>query len=292
MDTYPIGYKAICEKLQLKALPHYRESHITPHGRGKILTGQTPEVHILPKTYALTDENDLFAQLEFALKHEGINLAIIKAFFEKTEKSAITQHVKQQPNGIYKRKIWFLYEFLFDDQLDLVDCEKMKYIDLLDQDLYYTNNQSIKSQRHAINNNLLGNKEFCPFVRRTDKLAKYIKAQLDNEVKKILKKYDPVIISRACFYLYTKETMSSYQIEKEQPDKDRIMRFIRILQQAPTIESISKEKLIELQNIIVDPRFHDYDYRSTQNYVGENINAYFQRIHYISPKPQDLNSLS
>ena len=58
-----------------------------------------------------------------------------------------------------------------------------------------------------------------------------------------------------------------------------------------TIESLSKDKLIELQNIIVDPRFKNTDYRNNQNYVGENINPDHQKIYYISPKPEDVHEL-
>src|SRR4029078_9237426 len=77
----------------------------------------------------------------------------------------------------------------------------------------------------------------------------------------------------------------------EQPDKNRIIRFVALLQQASTIESLSKNKLVELQNIIVDPRFQDIDYRHNQNYVGENVSPYFQKIHYIAPKPEDVADL-
>jgi Fic family protein len=107
----------------------------------------------------------------------------------------------------------------------------------------------------------------------------------------LLEKYDPHLIARACNYLYTKETMSSYQIEREQPDKNRLMRFIHLLQKASSFDSLSKQQLIELQNVIVDPRFKNSDYRQSQNYVGENISPYFQKIHYISPKAEDVPSL-
>jgi hypothetical protein len=49
--------------------------------------------------------------------------------------------------------------------------------------------------------------------------------------------------------------------------------------------------LIELQNHIVDPRFHDHDFRNNQNYVGENVIGQPQKIHYISPQPSDLHDL-
>lgn len=290
MIKIPVGYTAICQQLGLHTLPHFRESYIAKQGRGKTIIDNHHELHIYPKTYALEKEDDLLAQLEFALKYDGINLEIIKALFEKTEKNIIREHIQKQPTGAYSRKIWYLYEFLMNDLLDLNDCQRIKYVDLLNPKVYFTGN-SLKSSRHAINDNLLGNKSFCPFVRRTSQIEKYIALRLDNKTTELLKKYDPHLIGRACNYLYTKETMSSYQIEKEQPDKNRVARFINMLQQASLIDSLSKINLIELQNIIVDPRFKDVDYRHTQNYVGENINPYFQKIHYISPKPENVPEL-
>lgn len=290
MKPLAVGYKAISEMLELHTLPHYRESFIAQHGRGKTIIDDHHEIHIYPKTYALKNENDLLENLEFALKYDGINLEIIKAFFEKIEKSHVVEYIKRQPTGIYSRKIWYLYEFLMDAKLPLNDCQRIKYVDLLNPKIYFTT-PGTKSSRHAINDNLLGNNTFCPFVRRTVALESYIELQLDKKVKTLLDKYDPHLVTRACNYLYTKETMSSYQIEKEQPDKNRITRFINLLQKAPSYDSLSKQQLIELQNVIVDPRFKNIDYRHNQNYVGENINPYHQRIHYISPKPEDISEL-
>lgn len=290
MIKTPVGYKAICEKLALQVLPHYRDSYIAKQGRGKTLINNHHETHIYPKTYALQNEGDLLANLEFALKYDGINLEIIHAFFEKINENEIVNYIKKQPTGIYSRKIWFLYEFLMNKKLPLNDCQRIKYVDLLDPKIYFTS-EPLKSPRHALNDNLLGNLHFCPMVRRSDILEKKIESRLDNTAKMLLEKYDPYLIARACNYLYTKETMSSYQIEKEQPDKSRIVRFINLLQQASKIDVLSKEVLIELQNVIVDPRFKDIDYRHSQNYVGENVNPYIQKTHYISPKPEDVSVL-
>ena len=52
-----------------------------------------------------------------------------------------------------------------------------------------------------------------------------------------------------------------------------------------------KPRLIELQNRIVDTRFRDADYRSTQNYVGETVARGNERIHFVSPNPKDLGAL-
>lgn len=285
-----IGYQAIVEQLSLRTLPHYYQSYITQQGRGKTITTDYNQINTYPKTYALKNPSDLLENLEFALKHEGMNFEIIRALFEKVEKDRLVKYIQAQPTGIYSRKIWYLYEFLMEDRLPLPDCQRLKYIDLLNPKLYFTSS-GIKSPRHAIHDNLLGNSTFCPFIRRTKTLMNYINLNLDQKVQKILAKYDPRLVNRTANYLYTKETMSSYQIEKEQPTKNRMLHFIDLLQHALNIEKFSKEKLIELQNAIVDPRFKDFDYRNTQNYVGENINPYLQKIHYISPKPEDVASL-
>lgn len=290
MDTIPVGYKAICHQLQLLTLPHYRESYIALKGRGKTIIENGHEIHIYPKSYALNNSTDLLANLEFALKYDGINLEIIKVLFLKLDKTAVIAYIQQQPTGIYSRKIAYLYELLLDTQLDVPDCQRIKYIYLLDPTRYYTS-LGTKHSRFAIIDNLLGNNHFCPIVRRTKSLEDYISLDLHDKAKALLQQYDPQLIARACNYLYTKETMSSYQIEQEQPDKSRMTRFIHMLQHASTLSSLSKEKLIALQNIIVDPRFQDTDYRSSQNYVGENIAPYFQKIHYISPKPEDVTEL-
>jgi hypothetical protein len=173
MDKTAIGYKAISEKLNLCTLPHYRDSYVAKQGRGKAIINNHHEIHIYPKSYALQNDDDLFSHLEFALKYDGINLSIIKKFFENIEKNKIVAHIKKQPTGIYSRKIWYLYEFLTQDRLNLDDCQGIKYVDLLDSKFYFTN-QAIKSPRHAVNDNLLGNHQFCPFVRRTAILEKYL----------------------------------------------------------------------------------------------------------------------
>jgi Fic family protein len=52
-----------------------------------------------------------------------------------------------------------------------------------------------------------------------------------------------------------------------------------------------KSKLIEVQNLIVDERFRDTDYRASQNYVGETVARQRENIHFAGPKPEDLTDL-
>jgi len=290
MTKVPAGYQALIERFQLTPIPHFRTSYITDLRKVTVTVRDGHEEHEYSKNFALKNPDDVFAQLEFALKHDGLNLEILTLIFQSIDQQAITNWIQDRPNGKYTRRAWFLYEMLMEVTLDIPDCKGLKYVELLNPSDYFTV-KSVNSSRHGVKNNLLGNKEFCPIIRRTRKLEEYIDKTLEIKANEIISQYDPSIITRANNYLLTKETLSSYEIEREKPDKKRMAKFIELLQKASSIGNLTKENLIECQNIIVDARFVDVDYRESQNYVAENINQYLQKVHYISPKPGDLREL-
>jgi len=290
MSMIAVGYQALINQFKLQVIPHYRQSYITPRGRGQVRIDNHQETYVYPKTYAVKDLQNPFNHLEFALKHEGINLEILQAVFNQLDGAIVQATIQERPTSKYARSLWFLYEFLTEKKLDLPSITKVKYFDLLDPKHYFTS-PGIKSPRHCVNNNLIGNRDFCPMLRKTEPLKNHINNHYDLKVRALADRYDPRIITRASYYFYTKETLSSYEIEQEKPSKERLNRFIHLLQKASSIETLSKKLLIELQNIIVDPRFQDANYRFLQNYVGETINQYIQKIHYIPPKPESVERL-
>lgn len=285
-----MGYQALIEQCHLSVIPHYRRSYISTKGRGYVQLGIDQEIYIYPKDYAIQDPKDIFQQLEFALKYDGINLEILQKVFEKLDPKEFEITITKHPTSKYLRILWFLYEFLTEKKLIVPEIKKLGYVKVLDPNLYFTS-EGVKSVRHRVINNLLGNKDFCPMLRKTATLMQHIDQHYDLKAKNLAEKYDPALIARAGYYLYTKETLSSYEIEREKPSQDRINRFIHVLRQAPHINEITKKYLIELQNIIVDPRFSNIGYRVNQNYIGESMNEYVQRVHYISPKPENVELL-
>ena len=115
--------------------------------------------------------------LEFALKYDGTNLAILSILFQKIEEEDLLNHVRSKPTGKYARRLWFLYEFLTGKTLPLDDLKRGNYIDLLDPDEYYTVTPARQVRRQRINDNLLGDSRFCPMVRRTDTLREFRKGR-------------------------------------------------------------------------------------------------------------------
>ncbi len=187
--------------------------------------------------------------------------------------------------------MWFLYEFLTDKTLPLDNVKQGNYIDLLDPDEYYTVAPARKIRRQRINDNLLGDRRFSPMVRRTDASRDFETADLPKQCRQVVSAYSPELLRRALGYLYAKETKSSFEIEHIKPTSTRTERFIALLQSAEEEDFCEKTHLIELQNRIVDPRFRDSDYRSSQNYVGETVAWQKEKIHFVCPKPEDLSDL-
>ena len=60
--------------------------------------------------------------LTFALKYEGLDLAVLKHLFVVAGPSEIEAVVRAKPTGSYARRIWFLYEWLIGTRLDRPDA--------------------------------------------------------------------------------------------------------------------------------------------------------------------------
>lgn len=233
----------------------------------------------------------LCGKLEVFLKNESLNLNYLTLKFSEVSESALAEYISKKPLGKYTRRLWFLFEFITGKRLPLDDITSGNYIPFLDETKYISLNKGTKSQRHRVINNLLGPSQFCPVIVKTSTLQQLKSYNLRSKAETLLKQYPPELFRRMVNYLYTKETKSSFAIEKEHPNSSRIDRFIAALELAEHEDFCNKDRLIELKNRIVDTRFQDTDYRNTQNYVGQTLSFQNEIIHYICPKPQDLPEL-
>ncbi len=285
----PTGYAALIERYGLHVIPNWHRSLVATRGTHRIdsIRGVIQEVY--PSKY-WPGEN-LGDHLEFALKYDGTNLAILASLFQKISADDLLAYVESKPTGKYARRSWFLYEFLTDTPLRMEDVKQGNYVDLLDPDQYYTATPARQVRRQRINDNLLGDGRFCPTIRRTDALQEFEAADLPRRCLKVVAGYSQELLKRAMSYLYTKETKSSFEIEHIKPSSTRTERFVALLQLAEREDFCQKTRLIDLQNEIVDPRFRDSDYRRSQNYIGETVTLHKEKVHFACPKPEDLADL-
>lgn len=118
-------------------------------------------------------EDTLKGHLTFALKYEGLDLMVLESLFKGIDSREIVNLVKEEPTGRYSRRIWFLYEWLTGEHLDLDDATQGNYVPLVNDRLQYAAVPR-DSRRHRVRNNLPGTREFCPLIRRTETLDRFI----------------------------------------------------------------------------------------------------------------------
>ncbi len=243
-------------------------------------------------------DDTLKGQLTFALKYEGVDLAVIRKLFEHTGPTEITDLVASEPTGQYSRRIWFLYEWLMslspgqgDGMLPLPDLNTSNYVDLLDTTMQYGTTPE-PSRRHRIRNNLPGTRGFCPLVRKTPLIEAFIKKDYPAKIKSIVGKIHPDVMARAAAFLLLKDSKASYAIEGEKPPQNRAQRWGRAIGQAGQ-RPVSKEELIRLQQIVIDnPRFTTIGFREQEGFVGEHDRRHGTPIpDHISARWKDLHSL-
>lgn len=236
-------------------------------------------------------DDTLYGHLTFALKYEGIDLGILNALFHVVKATEIEAIVRAEPTGIYSRKIWFLWEWLCEEQLDLEDVIKCNFVSLVNTKLQY-GNKPVLSKRHRIRNNLPGTKNFCPLIRKTKKLEQYLGKKLSEEAAKNIGQTHPDLLHRAAAFLLLKDSKASYTIEGETPPHSRIERWGRIIGEAGS-HVLSIEELEYLQKLVItDSRFIEPGLRAEGGFVGEHDRASGMPMpDHISARPDDLETL-
>ena len=88
--------------------------------------------------------------------------------------------VEAAPTGSYARRIWFLYEWLLGEALDLPDATRGNYAPMVDTRLQW-DAEGAPSPRHRVRNNLPGTPDFCPMIFRTPAIEAFIARDLAAE---------------------------------------------------------------------------------------------------------------
>lgn len=284
-----IGYRWLMEHF---ALPDYPLPVSTLLGR-QLQTRQHNGVTVRIVTSQYAPEPDPMAQLEFALKYEGINLPVLSEVFKAMGGGPLEDALRQTPSGKYTRLLGFYYEFCTGECLDPDIVVRGNYVPALD-DADYVTAPGKNVTRWRVRNNLLGGSALCPMVRRLPDTPGHTDDSLQHVVKALVAAIPPGVLERAADYLYLKETKSTYRIEREEmPKQARMTRFLELLHSAgddALEELLSEAGLTHRQNLIVDPRYAETGFRHLQNYVGETL-RYREKIHYVCPPPEQVPSL-
>ena len=232
----------------------------------------------------------LVNHLQFALKYEGVNLQVLALLFEKTGANEISRWLETNPTSNYSRRAGYLFEWLTGIELEHQTPERSRYIPVLDGRLQFAAPDGERNKRYRVIDNLPGCRDFCPMVRKSESLQRWTDLTLRERTRQIIAEYDSDLLRRAAAFLYLKETQSSFEVELERPSHNRAQRFADLLRQAEVNDVLTAEKLAELQNAVIDPRFHEFYWRSEQNWIGEDL-GYRQKVDLVPARPEDVPGL-
>lgn len=237
-------------------------------------------------------EDTLSGHLTFALRYEGIDLAVLHALFKIVNISEeLETWIKSEPVGQYSRRIWFLYEWLTNNQLQITDATTGNFVDVIDETQQFSGTIEI-SKRHRVRNNLPGVQTFCPLVRKTEKLKRFIEMRLDKLAREKTKNLPKDIINRAASFLLLKDSRASFEIENERPTRNRIERWGKVIGEAG-LHPLSIEEIERLQRIVIeDNRFVFLGLRGEGGFIGiHDRTTRFPIPDHISARPEDLLQL-
>lgn len=278
----PVGYAYLIATLQLEVVPLAKPAYTNSSVNRRV----DSDTRILFPT-GVAVENTLVGHLEFALRHEGVNLEVIDAVFDHLPQADLIASLRETPTGEHIRRACFLWEWLTGQELNAGVVVKGGYVDLFPQDVYYTAEHPTRAPNFRVRNNALGTPDFCPIVRRASVPQSPSLPELMRLAQDTLDAVeDPELYRRALAHLYLSETRGSYAIESETPSSNKQERFVQLLKSAGETVKVAEEWLVSLQNLIVrDAYSQEASYRTKQNWLEDSSG----RLSFIPAPIGDLS---
>lgn len=237
-------------------------------------------------------ESTLAAQLTFAIKWEGVDLSVLTQLFRVLASDVVADLVRATPTGAFARRIWFLYEWMTREMLDMPDAGKVRLVEAVNPTQQFALASGEISVRHRVVNNLPGTPRFCPMVRRSPVLVDAAAKKLDERARVQIGRVRPDLIARAAAFLMLNDSKSSFAIEGERPSSTRAVRWGQAIAEAGHTR-LSLSEFDRLQRIVIgDARFVKLGLRDEGGFVGMHDRETGDPIpDHISARPQDLEDL-
>ena len=245
---------------------------------------------------AMRPEPSLSAHLTFHLKHELPSLELLARLFAACEPGDLVAWFRAEPTGQYSRRACFLYEWLTGRALEVDGAAQGAYVDALDAGaiVVASPDRVVASRRWRVRDNLPGTPAFCPVVRKTDAVMQAMALDVHRLLGELTEEFGEELLMRSAVWMTMRESKSSFVIEGEGDQGDRIQRFANVLgrRTGQADPPLTEAALAELQREILGERtsLKKFGLRESPVFVGESL--HFQEVvHYIAPPPQDLNAM-
>jgi Fic family protein len=228
--------------------------------------------------------------LTFALRHEPLDLLVLKRVFDAIPAGVLAAFVRKAPTGAVTRRLWFFHEMLTGRELELDDAPTVTAIDALDPKAYFTATP-ILSKRHRVRDNLLGSRGYYPLIRRTEALESFLRQGLAEKAAETVGRTSSQLIARAASFLLLADSRASFEIEGERPPRSRLERWGRAVMQAGR-NKLTLDELNRLHAILIeDTRFIRAGLRPDGVFLGERDRDGGPLPEFIGARPDDLTDL-
>lgn len=276
----PIGYAKLHETVAARALAPARPGFIATSVNKRT---EKDDRILFPTGVAI--EDSLLGHIEFALRHEDLQLGLLREALLEIPADMMANRYREAPNGAYVRRAIYYWEWFQGKALGVASPKTTQYEPLLDPELYEVAGAPTRAPRFRILDNHLGNAKFCPVVRRDPNADSGLLAKLAAELQEILERASAEgdeLYERTLSYLYLSETRSSWRIEREDVPVTKERAFAKLLQQAGEKKDLTEDWLVELQHLAVRDAFsHEFNFRGKQNFLEDNAG----RLTYLPPAP-------
>jgi hypothetical protein len=234
--------------------------------------------------------NSVTEHLTFALRHEQLDLVILKRVFDAIPSDVMAAFVREAPTGAISRRAWFFYETLTGRRLDLDDASTVTAVEALDPRRYFPSTPRL-SKRHRIRDNLLGSGSYCPLIRRTETLEAFLERGLAERAAETVGRTSAGLIARAASFLLLADSRARFEIEGERPPRNRLERWGRAVIQAGR-NPLTLDELNRLHGVLIeDPRFVRAGLRPDGVFVGERDHNHDPLPEFIGARADDLTDL-
>lgn len=235
----------------------------------------------------LAPQPSLLHHALFALKHEGVRLDLLACVLRRLPPAELVAWVRSTPNGIYGRKLGYLWERWHEQPLPGLGTPGVAsaYTPMFDPARYFVG-PARRDARWRIEFNGLGELDFCPVVRKTQALQALISRDILGQAHEFARSVSAAMLERALSWAYLSETEGSFAIEGEAPTQDKAARFVALLHRAQEQRPLTEEWLVELQNATVNNPFdHATQFRTEQNRLQRDVVG-ATGVSYVPPPPE------
>jgi hypothetical protein len=225
-------------------------------------------------------------QALFALKHEGVHLALLLSALKRMPPEELAALVQAAPNSVYGRKLGHLWERWHGHQLPGLEGLSVAsaYVPLFDPEQYFVGGAR-RDARWRIEFNGLGELGFCPVVRKTPALMARVQKDVLGQAQAFAAEVGPALLERAMTWAYLSETEGSFAIEGEAPTYDKATLFAALLRRAHEQRPLTEDLLVELQNAAISNPFDKAaQFRTEQNRLQKDVPG-AAGVTYVPPAP-------